>query len=181
MHTLVDFSHRSHPDLSVMEAIYRSCSIPVLFQPSMTCSADTGETQCFMDGGILNNYPWQPCIASLPETSDGSEVLGICADVEQHNVPLRIDAQSSTLLDIVWTLLWRMVGAAVTNHHDTSVSPRRMRQIVCPSSYGWLTLAILWQAVCDAAWRRQLYLLGVQDATDYVRLHLSETAPTLDG
>jgi predicted acylesterase/phospholipase RssA len=48
----IKMSHLSHPDLSLVDAIYRCCAIPVLFTPVCTENGD-----CFMDGALENNYP----------------------------------------------------------------------------------------------------------------------------
>ena len=45
------FSHTTHPDMKVYQAVYMSMSIPFLVPPS-SCGK-----QLFVDGGILNNFP----------------------------------------------------------------------------------------------------------------------------
>jgi predicted acylesterase/phospholipase RssA len=47
----MDFSYKTHPDWRVCDACYASCSIPILFSPIIT------ETDCFVDGCFLSNYP----------------------------------------------------------------------------------------------------------------------------
>ena len=45
------FSHTTHPNTSVVEAIVASASIPLLFQPSCI------DGRPYIDGGVLNNFP----------------------------------------------------------------------------------------------------------------------------
>ena len=52
----VDISHTTHPDMPIVKAIAMSGSIPIVFQP--LCE----KKGCYIDGGILNNYPLQDCI-----------------------------------------------------------------------------------------------------------------------
>jgi len=52
----IDMSHTTHPDLPLLQSLYRSMSYPFLFKP--VCHDDA----CFIDGGLLNNYPLNDCI-----------------------------------------------------------------------------------------------------------------------
>ena len=66
--TLEEISHHTHPKLTVLDALYMTCSLPYLFQPLIK-----GD-KCYIDGGLINNYPIRESlhIAGRPE-----EVLGI--------------------------------------------------------------------------------------------------------
>lgn len=52
----IDLSYKSHPDLSVIKALQMSMAFPIIFEPIFE-----GEG-CFIDGGIINNYPLKDCI-----------------------------------------------------------------------------------------------------------------------
>jgi len=52
----IDISHKTHPDWTVIDAIYSSCSLPLLFRPNVI----NGEI--YIDGAIICNYPLQICI-----------------------------------------------------------------------------------------------------------------------
>lgn len=45
----IDFSHTTHPNWKLIEAIYCSSCLPVFFQPFLK------DGQCFVDGGVLKN------------------------------------------------------------------------------------------------------------------------------
>jgi len=64
----VDISHKTHPEWRVVEAVYSSCTLPILFSPLIK------ENSCYIDGGFLNDYPLQFCIndGAIPE-----EIFGI--------------------------------------------------------------------------------------------------------
>jgi predicted acylesterase/phospholipase RssA len=57
---LVDFSYKTHPDWRVCDAVYASCSVPIIFSPIIT------ETACYIDGGLLANYPIGQLFESRP-------------------------------------------------------------------------------------------------------------------
>jgi len=62
---LVEFSHLSHPDMPVLEAVRASSALPILFQP-----VDYGG-HLYTDGGFLLNYPLVKC------TADPKTILGV--------------------------------------------------------------------------------------------------------
>lgn len=66
---LIEMSHESHPDLSLMEALHRSSCVPLLFKPIIE------ENHCYVDGAYLMNFPFQPCLQR--EICDIKEIIGI--------------------------------------------------------------------------------------------------------
>ena len=71
---LVKLSHKTHPDLELLEAIYMSCSLPFIFQPAYY------NNECYIDGGVINPYPLNVCIADLKKINPNinkKEILGI--------------------------------------------------------------------------------------------------------
>lgn len=66
--TLTDMSYKTHPDWRVIDVIYCSCCLPVVFMPFLH------ETNAYADGGFLSNYPLKQCIENGAEAS---EILGI--------------------------------------------------------------------------------------------------------
>jgi predicted acylesterase/phospholipase RssA len=61
---LVEFSHETHPDMPVIEAVRASAALPILFEPV------TYNGHVYMDGGFLLNYPFTKCAAD-PDTMLG--------------------------------------------------------------------------------------------------------------
>ena len=56
MFNLVDVSYLTHPDIELLTAIQMSCCLPILVCPIVI------EDKCFIDGGIVCNYPLRYCI-----------------------------------------------------------------------------------------------------------------------
>ena len=52
----VDISYKTHPDLPLLDSIVMTCAIPMLFTPF--CK----NNECYIDGGIISNYPLNNCI-----------------------------------------------------------------------------------------------------------------------
>ena len=102
----VQLSHATHPDLPLMDAIKMSSCMPMLFQPIVRDGC------CYIDGGIMVNYPLREC---LEETQCApSEVLGLRNLYNNPNE--RIVVQSSLLeyLRFINLQLVRLVNANAT-------------------------------------------------------------------
>jgi predicted acylesterase/phospholipase RssA len=56
MFKMVDLSHTTHPDWRVVDAMYCSCCLPVLFAPHIH------ENEIYMDGALFQNCPIQACL-----------------------------------------------------------------------------------------------------------------------
>ena len=52
----IDFSHVTHPELSLLDAIYMSSSIPFIFQPRYY------QGSYIIDGGLSLHFPIKPCL-----------------------------------------------------------------------------------------------------------------------
>jgi predicted acylesterase/phospholipase RssA len=71
----VDFSHKTHPNQSLIEACYMSCCYPFIFTPIYR------DDHVYLDGGIINDYPVNECIRE--QKCDISEILGIKMEWER--------------------------------------------------------------------------------------------------
>jgi predicted acylesterase/phospholipase RssA len=77
----LDISHKTHPTWRLIDAVYASSCLPLVFVPyeiREMCLVDEDEpfekTRMFLDGGILASFPFHYCIRD-PEV-DETEVLG---------------------------------------------------------------------------------------------------------
>ena len=106
---LLDISYRTHPEWKILDAIYASCSIPLIFAPIIR------EHECYMDGAILLNYPIQKCIDHCMEISAPlDEILGISLgivdDKEEKNIIIH---EQSNIFDVFNVVISRFM----MNHH----------------------------------------------------------------
>ena len=61
---MCDISHKSYPNLQVLTALHMTSAIPVMFSP--VCM----DGKCYVDGGLVNNYPLNYCLKDHPEVDD---------------------------------------------------------------------------------------------------------------
>jgi predicted patatin/cPLA2 family phospholipase len=62
---IVEFSHKTHPNMEVLTALHASAALPILFKPTEY------DGELYTDGGFLINYP----LAKCPD--DPATILGI--------------------------------------------------------------------------------------------------------
>jgi len=117
----VQLSHVTHPTLPLMDAIKMSSCVPVLFQPIVRDGC------CYIDGGIMVNYPLRECLEDTRCSPD--EVLGLCNRWSNPNE--RINEHSSLLeyMHFINLQLTRLVNA----HHSASSTAEvgGVNEVVC--------------------------------------------------
>lgn len=80
------FSHKTHPEMKVVDAVYASCCLPIVFQPLII------EDKAYIDGGLFLNYPLRQCIEKMNANVD--EVFGIYKSMNGENKKL-VDEKSN--------------------------------------------------------------------------------------
>tara|TARA_B110000977_G_C11086554_1_gene494916 strand:+ start:4846 stop:5889 length:1044 start_codon:yes stop_codon:yes gene_type:complete len=70
--TKVDLSHKTHPDLTIIEAITMSCAIPIIIEPPFY------NNEYYIDGGIFCNCPTYECMIS--EKCNSNEIISFIND-----------------------------------------------------------------------------------------------------
>jgi predicted acylesterase/phospholipase RssA len=95
----VDLSHKTHPDWTVLNAVYASACLPIFFSPLLH------ENTCFVDGGIFLNYPLKPCIQSGNCPDD---ILGIRLEYG-FDPRSNCISKTSSLLDYILILIHKIL------------------------------------------------------------------------
>ena len=119
---LIDISHKTHPDWNVIEAIYSSCAVPVLFTPLFK------NNECYCDGGLLANYPLEQ---SIINGANPNEILGIRYKGSSADECNKRVTHETSLLDYVISIINRLIGL-VLDKQDANVIANEY-DIWCPS------------------------------------------------
>jgi len=144
---LTDISYKTHPEWSVIEAIYSSCAVPVLFTPFFK------RNECYCDGGLIANYP----IAELIRNgSDPNETLGIKYKGSNSDETSKSITTKTTLVDYTLTIISRLIGRMLDNREPYKLAYEY--DIWCPS----LSISDLIKTTTDDDLRRQLIMQGVE-------------------
>ena len=97
----VDISHKTHPDWKVIDAVYCSACLPIIFMPYLK------DGRCYSDGGITNNYPIYACLDS---GANSDEIFGITLSKEQEKT--QTITEESSLFDYLSFILNKMYKQA---------------------------------------------------------------------
>ena len=139
----VNFSHKTHPTQSLVEACYMSCCYPFVFSPIYRDGC------CYTDGGIINDYPVNECL--IDQKCDNSEILGVKMLWERKPANL---TEKSSVLQFVSTFFNQIKGNLFENRPTRSI----LNEVVCVSkifaSQDWMN------CIKDENYRRELMLRG---------------------
>jgi predicted acylesterase/phospholipase RssA len=89
----INISYKTHPDWRVVDAIYCSSCLPIIFTPFLF------EGAAYADGGLYSNYPLQQC---LEEADDPLEILGVYRILPKNKTKI---IHGSTIIDYLSVLL----------------------------------------------------------------------------
>ena len=108
--TKVDISHTSHPDMPLIKAIRMTTAYPFAFKP--VCE----DSDCFIDGGLLNNLPLDDCIEQTKCNKD--EILAF------KNIWITSGyevSSKSSMIDYLHVLLIKMKRSVYSEGDHTDV------------------------------------------------------------
>ena len=97
----VDISHKTHPEWKLIDAVYASCCLPVVFSPHII------EDKCYIDGCFFSNYPIDYCINNIGEENK-HRILGIyLLTYDVRNVQQKI--QKTNMFDYLMQLMQKFL------------------------------------------------------------------------
>ena len=113
----IDISQLTHPDWLVVDAVYASAALPILFSPLLK------DSKYYIDGGILCNYPINNCI-NLGGSYDSTLGLHRASSAALTNL-----TDESTIFDylflIIYKILHKFLPASILpsspHKHDISI------------------------------------------------------------
>jgi predicted acylesterase/phospholipase RssA len=141
---LEDISYLNNPSLSLMTAVQMTCGLPVLVSP--VCLND----KCYVDGGVVCNYPIQFCINSGKKED---EILGFKNVYDKcDNVNINND---SSILDFILSFLFKTINSLSKNIEQPSIT----HEVLCNASL--LTLSYINSAISSMDVRKELYQNGI--------------------
>ena len=140
---IVDFSHKTHPTQSLVEACYMSCCYPFGFAPIYRDGC------CYLDGGIINDYPVNDCIRD--QKCALTEILGVKVIWEKKPTKM---TEKSSLLQFIYTFF----NQINTNFYENRQTKPIPNEVVCVSKVFSIKDWMNW--VKDENYRRELVLRG---------------------
>jgi len=139
----VDFSHKTHPNQSVIEACYMSCCYPFIFTPIYR------DDHVYLDGGIINDYPVNECIRE--QKCDISEILGI--KMEWERMPANLTEKCNII-----TFIYGFFNQIQTNLFENRPVEPIPNEVICFSKIQALQDWV--NVIKDENCRRELLVRG---------------------
>jgi predicted acylesterase/phospholipase RssA len=99
---MVDISYKTHPEWTVLDALYSSMGLPVLFSPHII------EGKIYADGAFTNNYPVNLCIQN---GANPDEILGLVRKSPMEN---KEEVVLNTLIDYIFFIMGTLLARVAT-------------------------------------------------------------------
>lgn len=160
---IVDVSYKTHPDLEILKAIHMTSALPMVISPY--CIGD----ECFVDGGIISNYPLNYCIKNncINETNGYEEILGLRNNYEKDpetDFVTNIVNQGSSILDYMMTFINKLVENVDTEKKQPSIE----NEVIYNTKHA--SFSFLKSAVSSSEVRQQLLNIGIQASQQFLSL-----------
>jgi predicted acylesterase/phospholipase RssA len=153
----IELSHLTNPDLSLLQALTMSSSLPGIFMPTII------DNCCYIDGGIMCNYPLTQC---LRDHDLKDEILGIKISFNKETenfANVEVTAESSLLEYVMCMSINSM------NYIRDSVKMDNIENTVrCYVNKNPLTLDSLQESIRSQELRKNLIKMGEEDALEFL-------------
>jgi len=147
---IVEFSHKTHPDMEMLTALHASAALPILFKPAKY------NGDLYTDGGFLLNYPLAKC------TDDPATILGI------RNVYTASNSNVNEVQGIFEYILYILNIVTDKNQCQPTVNPRY--EILLNA--GFVDYSSIFKLANSQEEREMLIKKGAEEAIQSLSLNL---------
>ena len=150
--SIKNFNYETDPELSLIDAIYMSCSIPIIFKPMKY------KNSIFNDGALLCRFPINEAILSGKYTE--KEIIGITID---NRFSVNIGISDKNLFEYVTSYLTNYIEkkVLVTDIVNNNINILNIERRNNTESYGYKLLS-------DIEFRKESMLLVEKDYNLFV-------------
>jgi len=154
-----DFSYTSTPDLEVLTCAYMSSSIPLLFSPIHV------DGKCYIDGGLLTNYPLKRCIENIGEDKKG-EILGFKNSYIEEKEPIM--NPESNILHFITLIITKLI--ANCQKSESHMEIKIENEVMCNSKP--MSINYLHETIKSQEKREILLKSGIEYADHFIKNRL---------
>jgi len=154
--TKVDISYKTHPDLELYRAISMSIAFPLIFTPIYD------KENCYIDGGLLNNFPLNDCLNNINNIDNIDNILAIKVS-SSHSI--NYINRDTSILNYIYNLVEGMRRLIMTDDKQVTVPNMIDCKIDSNNLTDWIT------ALMDDSIRQQLVKTGEKYGKIYMETH----------
>ena len=153
----IELSHKTHPDLSLLQAVTMSSAFPGIVMPTII------DKKCYIDGGVMCNYPINEC---LRDHTNKDEILGIKGIFNKDDISKNAEVtEELSLLEYVMCL----TNNAINFIRSTIKLENINNTIECNAlDNSFNLLDFFQQTITNPELRRQWIQMGEEDATKFL-------------
>lgn len=157
----VEFTHLTHPELSLLEAITMSSALPGLVMPTIMNNA------CYMDGGIMCNFPIDKC---LRDHDNKDEILAVTSTFEMNidSMENAIVSEDSSLLEYIIAFFVNTINYLYKFNNTKKEMIKNT--IMCAFDQNPLNLELFKTLIHSKEKRKELIERGEMDAIQFLQL-----------
>lgn len=157
-YSLVELSHKTEPDLKIIDASVMSSSLPPVFGPIKY------KDSFYIDGGLYNNYPVNSCLQKTE--CEHEEVLGIRVKGKDSFIYSSEKIESDNIINYFGKLLADLVSKNMTDNDQTNIK----YNIVINAMYDTGDEE-LWKKFSEnEEFRKELMILGETTAQEFIAM-----------
>ena len=152
---LTDISYKTHPDLSLITAVQMTTAIPLLFEPVFL-----DDNKCFIDGGLMCNYPIHQCICAAESPDD---ILGIINNYTQYD-ETSVNKETN-VLDYLFGILGKIIDT-IRTPYEINIKEKIKHEIIYDATY--MSISNIRAAISSKDEREQMLMDGQAAGMEYL-------------
>jgi predicted acylesterase/phospholipase RssA len=157
---LTEFSYQKTPEMKVLDAVFYSSCLPILFQPEII-----DDTCCYADGGIVSNFPIDRFFKNHPEV-DTRKVLGIQKKSQPTSIePISKDDSIFKYVSHLLNFAKRYYNYHTTYDDDVNEKIKTIQHILIKEP---MNIELIYTAIHCSSTREELVSRGSKIGKDYV-------------
>lgn len=157
----IDISHKTHPEMRVLDAIYASCSLPLLFSPYIE------DKKTYFDGGLFCNYPLYFCMQNAKNSDEIMGLKCIAAPLSAAS-PLQLEGENNPSQSVMFDYILSILRNLTTKIRDYETCSKITHQFNIPSPE--LSIYDIYLAIISSEKRRQM----IEDGITYWQQRVSQ-------
>lgn len=161
-----NISYKTFPDLPILKAIHMTCALPIVVSPVII------QDKCYIDGGVIHNYPLNICLEEQVYTNNCDEILAIKNNYQDNEIqsqekniqarkPNQI-CEESSILDYIMIFINKLIMNVDTEGKQKSVK----YELECKTTH--IGLDTLKSALYSTDFRKELLESGMETAKEFL-------------